>query len=104
MAIFANADGVEVRHAGLERIAHRADGGPMTIRPAFESAAAEDRQPLATRPPEVGGQRRLGRPGMNAERVHLSSDRGPGPFVLSTAAAAGDDTNSISSRTAAEAF
>ena len=56
VAVFGKADGIEVGHAGLERIAHRADAGPMAIGPPFERAAEEHRQPLAAWPTKIGGQ------------------------------------------------
>jgi hypothetical protein len=77
MSVFGEADGVEVRHAGLERIAHRTDTGPMSVGPAFERATEEYRQSLAARPTKIGGQPRLRRTGVNAELIHLTILRAP---------------------------
>ena len=57
---------------GFERISHRANAGPMTVRPAFECATKEHRQSLA-----AGGaaNRPAGwfrRAGVNAEPIHLT--------------------------------
>jgi hypothetical protein len=77
MSVLGEAYGIEVRHAGLERVTHRADSGPMSVGPAFERATEEDRQSPAARPTKIGGQPRLRRAGMNAELIHLTILRAP---------------------------
>ena len=72
MAVLCKPDSVEVGYAGFERISHRTDAGPMTVRPAFECATEEHRQSLAARPAEIGRQGGLRRAGVNAELIHLT--------------------------------
>src|SRR4029077_6421021 len=72
MAVLRKADGIEVGHAGLERISHRADAGPMAVRPALERAPKEHRQSLAARPPKIRRQRCLRGAGVYTELTHLT--------------------------------
>ena len=44
--IFGKADGVEIRHARLERVAHGADARPVPVGAAFKRAAKKNRQPF----------------------------------------------------------
>src|SRR5262249_56130521 len=64
VTVFGKADGVEVGHSRLERIAHRTHSWPMTVRPAFECAAKKYRQTLPTGPAELPRQLLLAPPAL----------------------------------------
>src|SRR5437868_2156254 len=105
MTVFRKSNGVEVRHARLERIAHGTDARPMPVRPAFERAAEKYCKPLAAGPEKVGRKRRFRCTGMNAELIHPDHPHiGSRPLALSSDADAGDARSSMSASTACGAF